>query len=168
MPVCPHCAETSEQPLQCDRCGWRWYANPKPAAGTLIERGPGGAEASVLLLRRAVDPGRGGWDLPAGYLEPGESPEEAAVRETREESGLDVTLLRLAGVYTSRSGNAVSTIFIARPADPSAAVATDAESDDHAWVNRSEVPAWLPRMAFPSMAQALADWAEGRLGEPHW
>jgi ADP-ribose pyrophosphatase YjhB (NUDIX family) len=163
VPVCPHCAEPSEEPLVCGRCGWRWYRNPKPAAGTLVE-----ANASVLLLRRAVEPGRGWWDLPAGYLEADESPEEGAVRETREEAGLEVELTRLAGVYTSRDGNALSVIFLARPVDPAAAVALDAESDDHAWVGRSQVAEWLPRMAFPSMAQALDDWANQRFGEPHW
>lgn len=151
----------------CDRCGWRWYANPKPAAGTLVERRTdAAAEPSVLLLRRAVQPGLGNWDLPAGYLDPGESPEEAAVRETREEAGLEVVLERLIGVYTSRAANAVSAVFVARPLDPAAPVTIDAESSDHAWVTRSAVDEWLPRMAFPSMAAALRDWAEGRQGEP--
>jgi ADP-ribose pyrophosphatase YjhB (NUDIX family) len=168
VPACPHCAEPDERPLTCRRCGWRWYANPLPAAGTLVERMAADGEPSVLLLRRAVDPGRGAWDLPAGYLESGESPEEAALRETREESGLDVALVRLAGVYTSREGNAVSTIYLAAPADASVAVATDAESDDHAWVRRSDASEWLPRMAFDSMATALRDWSEGRFGVPHW
>ncbi len=163
--LCPHCAASGEQPIGCDRCGWRWYANPSPTAGTLVERvGPDG-EASVLLLRRAVDPGSGAWDLPAGYLEPGESPEEGALRETREEAGLDVQLVRLVGVYTSREANAISTIYLARPADADG-VMLDSESSDHAWVSRKEVADWLPRMAFRSMATALADWAAGRWGEP--
>ena len=162
--VCPHCAETIEQPIVCDRCGWRWYANPKPAAGTLVERiGPDG-QASVLVLLRAVEPGLGMWDLPAGYLEAGESAEEGALRETREEAGLEVELVRLVGVYTSRDGNAVSTIYLARPRD--LVVRTDAESSDHAWVSRAGVAHWLPRMAFRSMAAALDDWAAGRFGQP--
>ena len=166
--VCPHCAQSAEQPIVCDRCGWRWHSNPLPAAGTLLERlAPGDAEPSVLLLRRAVEPGLGGWDLPAGYLEPGESAEEAARRETREEAGVAVELVRLVGVYTSRSGNAISSVYLARAIDADAAVMTDSESDDHAWVPRSAVAGWLPRMAFKSMATALADWADGRFGVPH-
>lgn len=163
--VCPHCATASEQPIACDRCGWRWYANPKPAAGTLVERiGPDGNPA-ILLLRRAVEPGLGAWDLPAGYLEPGESAEEGALRETREEAGLDVELVRLVGVYASREANAVSTIYLARPS-AGQDVRTDAESSDHAWVRRDEMATWLPRMAFASMAVALGDWAEHRFGQP--
>jgi len=80
------------------------------------------------------------------------------------EAGLAVELVRLVGVYTSRAANAVSCVYLAHPLDPAAAVVTDLESDDHAWVARGDVPAWLPRMAFPSMAAALDDWAAGRSG----
>jgi 8-oxo-dGTP diphosphatase len=83
VPACPHCATEPELPLVCDRCGWRWHANPLPAAAVLLERWIDDApEPSVLLLRRAVEPGLGDWDLPAGYLDPGESFEQAARRET--------------------------------------------------------------------------------------
>ncbi|HET7686248.1 MAG TPA: NUDIX domain-containing protein [Candidatus Limnocylindria bacterium] len=166
VPACPNCALAFEQPLVCDRCGWRWYANPKPAAGTVVERGRPDGEVEVLLLRRAVEPGLGAWDLPAGYLEPGESMEEAACRETAEEAGFEVQLVELLGIYTSRPGNAVSAIYVARAARADAAVDPDGESDDHAWVARGEVADWLPRMAFRSMATALADWAERRRGVP--
>jgi ADP-ribose pyrophosphatase YjhB (NUDIX family) len=165
--ICPNCAGIEEGPIVCERCGWRWYANPKPAAGTLVERGDDATgEPAVLLLRRAVEPGFGAWDLPAGYLDPGESPEQAALRETREESGLQVRLERLVGVYTARPGNAVSAIFLARPIREADSVTLDAESSEHAWVTRSAVTDWLPRMAFSSMAAALSDWAAGRQGAP--
>lgn len=157
VPACPHCASDEEHPLVCDRCGWRWYANPKPAAAVLLERA--GEEPEVLLLRRAVEPGLGWWDLPAGYLDPHESFEHAARREALEESGLQVELVGLAGVYHSPAANAVTAVFRARPADPDAPVRPDFESSEHAWIARSEVDAWLPKVAFPSMARALADWA---------
>ena len=115
----------------------------------------------MLLLRRAVEPGFGEWDLPAGYLDPGESFEMAARRETLEESGIEVELVQLTGVYHSRPANAVTAVFRARALDTAAPVRTDAESSDHAWVSRTEVDAWLPRMAFASMASALDDWAGG-------
>jgi ADP-ribose pyrophosphatase YjhB (NUDIX family) len=164
--ACPHCAQLTEQPLTCERCGWRWYANPLPSAGTLVERLAPDGEPQVLLLRGAVEPGLGGWDLPAGYLEAGESAEEGARRETLEEAGLAVELVRLVGVYTSRDANAVSCVYVAHALDPAAEVVTDPESDGHAWVARRDVPAWLPRMAFASMAAALDDWAAGRSGVP--
>ena len=147
-----------EQPIVCDRCGWRWHANPRPAAAVLLERTKADV-TSLLLLRRAVEPGLGDWDLPAGYLDPGESFEQAARREAREESGIEVELVELAGVYHSPPANAVTAVFRARPADESAEVALDFESSEHAWVPLAEVGDWLPRIAFGSMASAVADWA---------
>ena len=166
MPVCPNCAQPAEQPLLCERCAWRWHANPKPAAAVLLERADENGDASVVLLRRAVDPGFGSWDLPAGYLEPGESFEDGARREAREETGLEVRLLSIAGVYHSASVNAVTVAYRAAPVDPHAAVAIDSESSAHEWVPRIGVEGWLPRMAFRSMAAALSDWAAGRIGGP--
>lgn len=162
VPACPHCASDDEHPLVCDRCGWRWYANPKPAAAVLLEREPDGPEPQVLLLRRAVEPGSGDWDLPAGYLDPQESFEQAARREAREESGLEVELIELSGVYHSPAANAVTAVFRARPTDPTGEVRLDFESSDHVWVARSQVAAWLPKVAFRSMARAIEDWARTR------
>lgn len=166
VPLCPHCAHGSERPLVCDRCGWRWYANPLPAAAVLLERQDERGVPAVLLLRRAVDPGRGAWDLPAGYLEHDESFEAGALREAEEESGIAVRLTGLSGVYHSELANAVTVVYRARAVDDAAPVRPDAESDDHAWVPRDRVAGWLPRMAFPSMRSAVADWAAGRLGGP--
>ncbi len=131
----------------------------------LLERGSAD-ERSVLLLRRAVDPGRGGWDLPAGYLDPGESFETAARREAREEAGLEVELVALGGVYHSPAANAVTVVYRARPVEARPEVVVDSESSEYAWVRRSEMRDWLPRIAFSSMAAALADWAAGRIGGP--
>lgn len=128
----------------------------------LVERRADGGQAEILLLRRAVDPGSGGWDLPAGYLDPYESFEQAAVRETLEESGVAVELGGLLGVYHSPAANAVTAVFRGRPTEP-IHVTLDFESTEHAWVARADISAWLPRVAFPSMARAIADWA--RLGD---
>jgi ADP-ribose pyrophosphatase YjhB (NUDIX family) len=166
VPACPHCATDDEQPLVCERCGWRWHKNPKPAAAVLLERDIDGPDPAILLLRRAVEPGFGAWDLPAGYLDPGESFEAAARRETREEAGIEVELVALAGVYHSPGANAVTAVYRARASDPAPSVQIDFESSDHAWVARSAIGEWLPRIAFPSMASAIADWATGTLGGP--
>ncbi len=157
VPICPHCAKATEQPVTCERCGWRWYSNPKPASAVLLER-RNGETVEVLLLRRAVEPGLGDWDLPAGYLDPGESFEEGARRETAEEAGIDVVLTELVGVYHSAPANAVTAVFRARARHPDASVMLDAESSEHAWVARRDVEAWVARMAFASMAAALSDW----------
>ena len=128
----------------------------------LLERDGTSGEVELLLLRRAVEPGRGAWDLPAGYLDPGESFEMAARREAREESGIEVDLIGLAGVYHSAPANAVTAVFRARATHGRADVHLDFESSDHAWVPSSAVRGWLPRMAFGSMSSAVADWLAGR------
>ncbi|MDQ4034715.1 MAG: NUDIX domain-containing protein [Chloroflexota bacterium] len=132
----------------------------------LLERDADDADPSILLLRRAVEPGLGAWDLPAGYLDPGESFEDAARRETLEEAGLEVELVALAGVYHSPAANAVTAVYRARTVDGADDVRLDFESSDHAWMARSATEQWLPRIAFRSMATAVADWAAGRLGGP--
>jgi ADP-ribose pyrophosphatase YjhB (NUDIX family) len=99
-------------------------------------------------------------------LDPGESFEVAARREALEESGIEVRLVTLTGVYHSATANAVTAVYRARATEDHPTVQTDAESSEHAWVARSAIGDWLPRIAFASMASAIADWAAGRLGDP--
>jgi ADP-ribose pyrophosphatase YjhB (NUDIX family) len=75
---------------RCGRCGWTFYGNPVPAAIAVIRRG-----RHILLTRRAVPPFAGTWDLPGGFLEAGERPDEALRRELREELGVTVRDARL-------------------------------------------------------------------------
>lgn len=93
-------------------------------------------DGRVLLIRRGSEPFEGRWALPGGFVEIGETVEEAAAREAEEETGLRVEMLRLVGVYSDPNrdprGHNVSCAFLARPApgsgDPSAATdATEAE-----------------------------------------
>jgi ADP-ribose/FAD diphosphatase len=82
----------------CPACGVVEYRNPRMVVGVIVARGFGGGSASrareVLLCRRAIEPARGRWTLPAGYLEVGESTAQGAQREALEETGADVEVLR--------------------------------------------------------------------------
>ena len=78
----------------CPRCGWIRYVNPVPAAAAIVR-----LDGGVVLVLRALDPRAGDWCLPAGFQEDDESPEEACVRETLEETGLAVVVRRLHGLY---------------------------------------------------------------------
>ena len=102
----------------CPRCGGmtREYRNPSPTVDLVIYD----PELGVLLIERANIPH--GFALPGGFVDLGESVEEAAVREAREETGLDVELTGLLGVYSRPDrdprGHTVSTVFIGRAKDP--------------------------------------------------
>lgn len=91
----PRVAKAGEPPrATCTSCGRIHYTGPRVAAGAICTQG-----GRILLVQRGIEPGYGGWVYPGGFVDLGESPEAAAVRETREEAGVVVELTRLVGVY---------------------------------------------------------------------
>jgi ADP-ribose pyrophosphatase YjhB (NUDIX family) len=101
-PVCSGAFESrvlkaSEPPrLVCTRCGFVFYLDPKVAVGTIIRD----TRNHVVLVRRAIEPGYGRWVFPGGYVDRGEEVRVAAVREAREEAGLEIRLEHLINVYS--------------------------------------------------------------------
>jgi 8-oxo-dGTP diphosphatase len=100
MRYCPHCTHPLEKRLAFDRlrsvcpaCGFVHFRTPKVGVSVLVED-----KGRILLARRAVDPGKGKWGLPSGFVEWDESPEAAAIRECAEETGLVATKLELLDV----------------------------------------------------------------------
>ena len=102
---CPVCGGPLEQRslregeptrLVCTLCSFVFYLDPKLAVGTIITD----PENRVVLVRRAIEPGYGKWVFPGGYVDRGEEVRAAAVREAREETGLDVRLDRLINIYS--------------------------------------------------------------------
>mgnify|MGYP000022825261 CR=1 FL=1 len=79
--------------LVCENCNFIFYQDPKPTVGVFIVD-----NNKVLLAKRAVAPFKGWWDSIGGFMEEGETPQETAVRETKEETGLDVELIDILGV----------------------------------------------------------------------
>jgi 8-oxo-dGTP diphosphatase len=88
---CPICgkdiAQRERDVLICGACGYHFYQNSKPCVGAMIFRRVG-SETLVLLTRRGVEPYKGHWDLPGGFLGNGEHPEEGLKREMEEELGV--------------------------------------------------------------------------------
>jgi ADP-ribose pyrophosphatase YjhB (NUDIX family) len=78
----------------CPACGWIYYQQLKLSSAAQIEQ-----NGKILLVQRSTHPWFGYWYLPAGYVEVDESPEIAAVRETREETGLEISVRRLLNAY---------------------------------------------------------------------
>ena len=104
--------------LSCPECGGpvEKYRNPFPTVDVIIELEGGARPGPVVLVQRKNPPP--GWALPGGFVDYGESAEQAAVREAREETGLDVRLTALLGVYSRPDRDprfhTLTTVFIAR------------------------------------------------------
>jgi len=144
----------------CPDCGFILYRNPVPGAGVLVEM-----EEGIVLIRRGQPPFVGWWALPAGYIEADESVEQAAVRECKEETGLDVELLELFGVYSFPEGPGQSGIIIfyrARPVGGELRAGDDAQD-----VGVFLPDAWPEKLAFRTHREVLARWRRSRSSERH-
>jgi 8-oxo-dGTP diphosphatase len=153
LQFCPLCGADGlrvdfPRALHCPACGYRAFANPSPVACVV----PVDEEGRVLLLRRGFDPGRGRWTFPGGFVDLGESVEEAARREVREELEIDVELGPLLGVYSRSADRIVLLVWTGRPLG---APRTTPEAVEV----RAFPPAAVPwdELAFWSNEQALRD-----------
>ena len=144
----------------CATCGFVDYVNPKIVAGAVAQS----ADGRVLMCKRAIEPRKGFWTLPAGFMEQGESVADAARREAREEACADLELIDLLAVYSIPRISQVQMFFRARLADP--AIAAGPESQAVALYEWDEIP--FDDLAFPSVRWALEDWRAraGRTGDP--
>jgi ADP-ribose pyrophosphatase YjhB (NUDIX family) len=138
----------------CPSCGHVAYVNPRLVVTVL----PIDDEGRVVLLRRGIEPGRGAWAQPGGFLEVDETVDEAAVRETLEETGLTIRPGEIVGLYTRLEAAVVVLAFEARVIGGTAAPTPEA----------LEIEAFAPDaipwsgLAFKTTYWALVDWLERR------
>lgn len=137
--------------LVCAACGFIDYRNPRIVVGSVAAR-----EDKILLCRRAIDPRRGFWTLPAGYLELGETAEEGARREAYEEARARLDLDRLLAVYSVPRISQVQLMFRGRL--KSGDIAPGPESAEVALFAWDELP-WAD-IAFPTVGWALRHYRE--------
>jgi ADP-ribose pyrophosphatase YjhB (NUDIX family) len=155
---CPRCAGRLEtrtlkdgdpERLVCEACGFVFYLGPKLVVGAIFE-----LDGGVVLIQRSIDPGYGKWTFPGGFVERGEVAEAAAMREVLEESGIEIEVTGIVGLYTYSDQIPAIAVFSGRvtggeptPLDETMAVRSFA---------RDELP-WS-EMAFPSTEHALKDY----------
>lgn len=133
----------------CNRCGYIFYLDPKLVACAIIQ-----IDLGIVLLKRAMDPEKGKWVVPGGYVDRGEVVEDAAIRETREECGINIKVDRLLGVY-SYPGIEDIVIFYTGIYKSGKLIAGD-ESTKVMTVSPDEIP-W-GKLAFKSTRDALRDY----------
>jgi len=137
----------------CDECGFVAYDNPKIVVGSVATFGD-----EILLCRRAIEPRKGFWTLPAGYLEHGETPDEGAAREAYEEARAQLEIVDLLAVYTVRRIGQVQLFYRARLTSPD--VSAGPESEEVGLFARHAIP--YDELAFPTVHWALAHHAEAQ------
>ena len=135
--------------LVCTACGFIFYLDPKLAVGTVIVDD----RKRIVLVKRAIEPGYGKWVFPGGYVDRGEEVQRAAVREAREETGLDVRIDRLINIYSYTGRTAVIVVYAATMI--SGTLACDDEGLEAKFFEPEAIP-W-DELAFRSTHEALQE-----------
>lgn len=157
---CAYCGSALDRspPVRCPNCGVVHYRNAVPSGGAIIER-----EGHVLLVQRAHSPYRGDWDIPGGFCEEGELPADAARREVREETGLEIQIGALVGMWHDayeRPGQptraTLNVYFLARLAGDEREPSASAEVRSVAWFDEASIPG---NLAFPTSTRAAIECA---------
>jgi 8-oxo-dGTP diphosphatase len=159
---CPNCgAPLAEQERYgalrpvCTMCGHVVFFDPKVAVVAFVTQ-----DGAALLIKRANDPGKGLWALPAGFVDAGENPADAACRETLEETGLVVVVERLLDVLYRPDENGLADIVIAYAAKVTGgALQADDDAADAAWFAADA----LPEMALVTTERLIRRWLAGEI-----
>jgi ADP-ribose pyrophosphatase YjhB (NUDIX family) len=138
--------------LVCEECKFVAYQNPHIVVAVVPTRGE-----KIYLLRRDIEPARGKWTIPGGYMELGETVEQAAVRETREEIRAKVRLTGMQGVYSYKNAGVVTVVFRGEVYGPAPRAGHETQSVKA--FHPHDIP-WKD-LAFRSTFQALRDWVRG-------
>lgn len=151
---CPRCSQQLNLEFRfgktrpvCPACGWIHFVDPKVAAAVLVVR-----EGRVLLVRRVNEPFRGLWTLPAGFVNGGEDPAEAAQRECLEETGLSVRVTRVYDIVSGREHPRGADFVIVYQADVTGGdLHAEDDADAAEWFDGGH----LPPLAFLATKKVL-------------
>lgn len=157
LKFCPKCGGklvkklTDERKrLTCLKCGYILYRNSAPAVALIMEK-----DNKIVLIKRGVSPKAGFWALPSGFIEYEESPEEAAIREAKEEAGLKVKIKDLIGVYFFKEApiNVIGPTYYAKVISGKLKHGSDVRNVR--FFNVDKLP---KKFAFKEHLQSIKDW----------
>lgn len=156
---CPRCAHplAGPPPTTCTGCGYTLFVNARPAVN-LVVLDEVSDNPYFLALRRAAEPAAGHWETPGGFCDGWEHPADAAVREGREELGVDIVLGELLGLYLGsydfqgETLPVLETFYLARLGETPIRI-DPRESSDLRWFPLADPPS----LAFPTMDRAVRD-----------
>jgi ADP-ribose pyrophosphatase YjhB (NUDIX family) len=140
---------TEPDRLVCVQCGFIFYQDPKVAVASIILN----ESNQIVLVKRAIQPGYGKWVIPGGFVDRGEEVVGAAVREAREEAGIDIRIDRLLNVYSYPGLAPVIIVYVATMTG--GALSCDDECLDVRFFSHEEIP-W-EELAFSSTKSALEE-----------
>ena len=155
-PACGHAVELRQafgrsRPV-CPSCGRIHFDDPKVAAGVLVV-----SDGKVLLVRRALEPQMGRWSLPAGFVDADEDPRQAAARECREETGLEIEPTGVLEIFSGREHPQGADIVLVFTADVAGgALLPGDDADAVAFFGPGE----LPELAFQATRRSIERWLE--------
>jgi ADP-ribose pyrophosphatase YjhB (NUDIX family) len=156
---CPRCATPlrrhavfGRRRKVCPACDYAHFDDPKVAAGVIAER-----RGRILLVRRNHEPRMGEWSFPSGFVDAGEVLEDAAVRETKEETGLDVRIERLLGAFSAPGDPVIFLAYAGR------VTGGRIECGSECLDVRFFPPEALPPLAFPHDDEIVRLWRATRL-----
>ena len=142
--------------LTCLSCGFIHYHNPRPTVKAVIFK-----EDKILMLRRAEEPALGAWDIPGGFMEYDEHHDEAVVRETREETGVDIEIVEMLGVFhklwnpQNVDSSILNICYLCRWVAGEAEVKSPLEIDRAEWRGLDNIPDWVGYGHFDEVMQII-------------
>jgi ADP-ribose pyrophosphatase YjhB (NUDIX family) len=140
--------------MACSRCDFIYFPRPNVVVMTVVEHA-----GAILLGRRKMQPGKGKWSFIGGYVNRDEHVPDAAVREVKEETGLDVELVGLVGVYDDLPAGLVLAVYSARVRLQEVVLTQQVQEIGELGFFSLDA---LPEFAFPGDMQIIADWRKLR------